>query len=90
MYGGLNRDTSHIHRPAHLSNRIITQEELEGLESVLRLTERVADQVGSYKTILLAWGDSIEIFLLVEKSSEKDPDELTHTCTCKVKVKTDF
>ena len=62
-----------------MSNRIITQEELEGLESVLRLTERVADQVGSYKTILLALGDSIEIFLVVEKSSEKDPDELTHT-----------
>ena len=57
---------------------------------MLRLTERVADQVGSYKTILLALDDSIEIFLVVEKSLEKDPDELTHTCTCKVKVKTEF
>ena len=50
----------------------------------------MADQVRSYNTILLALGDSIEFFLVVEKSSEKDPDELTHTCTCKVKVKTGF
>ena len=56
---------------------------------MLRLTERVADQVGCYKTILLALGDSIEFFLVVEKSSEKDPNELTNTCTCKVKVKTE-
>ena len=46
MYGGLTRDTGHAHRPAHLSNRIITPEELEGLEAVLRFTERVADKVG--------------------------------------------
>lgn len=56
---------------------------------MLRLTERVADQVGCYKTILLALADSIEFFLVVEKSSEKDPNELTHTCSCKVKVKTE-
>lgn len=44
MYGGLTRETGHIQRP-HLSNRSITPEELEGLEAVLRLMERVADQV---------------------------------------------
>lgn len=47
MYGGLARETGHAHRP-HLSNRNITPEELAGLEAVLKLTERVADQVGSY------------------------------------------
>ena len=47
MYGGLARETGHVHRP-HLSNRNITPEELAGLEAVLKLTERVADQVGSY------------------------------------------
>lgn len=46
MYGGLARETGHVHRP-HLSNRNITPEELDGLEAVLKLTERVADQVGS-------------------------------------------
>ena len=45
MYGGLARETGHVHRP-HLSNRNITPEELDGLEAVLKLTERVADQVG--------------------------------------------
>ena len=44
MYGGLARETGHVHRP-HLSNRNITPEELDGLEAVLKLTERVADQV---------------------------------------------
>lgn len=47
MYGGLARETGHVHRP-HLSNRNITPEELDGLEAVLKLTEKVADQVGSY------------------------------------------
>ena len=44
MYGGLTRETGHTHRP-DLSNYNITPEELEGLEAVLRLTERVADRV---------------------------------------------
>lgn len=44
MYGGLSRETGHAHR-LDLSNHTITPEELEGLESVLRLTETVADQV---------------------------------------------
>ena len=46
MYGGLARETGHVHRP-HLSNRNITPEELDGLEAVLKLTEKVADQVGT-------------------------------------------
>ena len=40
---------------------------------MLRLTERVADQVGSYKTILLALGDRIEFFLVVEKKLGRGP-----------------
>ena len=53
MYGGLARETGQVHRP-HLANRNITPEELEGLEAVLKLTERVADQVRlKYVTALL-------------------------------------
>ena len=50
MYGSFARETGQVHRP-HLSNRNITPEELDGLEAVLKLTERVADQVGSYTYI---------------------------------------
>lgn len=49
MYGSLTRETSLSHRP-DMSNYNITPEELEGLEAVLRVTERVADKV-SDKTI---------------------------------------
>ena len=44
MYGGLQRETGQVHRPRP-TNRNITPEELEGLEAVLKLTERIADQV---------------------------------------------
>ena len=44
MYGSLTREIGRDHRP-DLSNYNITAEELEGLEAVLRLTERVADKV---------------------------------------------
>lgn len=43
MYGSLTREIGRDHRP-DLSNYNITAEELEGLEAVLRLTERVADK----------------------------------------------
>lgn len=44
MYGGLQRETGQVHRPRP-TNRNIKPEELEGLEAVLKLTERIADQV---------------------------------------------
>lgn len=44
MYGSLTKETSRSHRP-DMSNHSITPEELEGLEAVLRVTERVADKV---------------------------------------------
>lgn len=44
MYGGLQQETGQVHRPRP-TNRNITPEELEGLEAVLKLTERIADQV---------------------------------------------
>jgi len=47
MYGGFAREMGQVQRP-HLSNRNITPEELDALEAVLKLTERVADQVGCY------------------------------------------
>lgn len=41
---------SHTYRP-HTPNKGITTEELEGLQAVLQLTERVAEQVRFYHAV---------------------------------------